>query len=203
MRTLIDGYNLMHALGLMNKRLGPGGLHKVRHRFLNDLAAALDPIEAHQTTVVFDAAEPPTGLAGELRHKALTVIFAVDDESADERIEVLIAQHSAPKTLTVVSSDHRVQAAARHRKAGVLGSDEFWSDLEDRKARKPQAAPAPPSAEELAREHGLSSAEADYWLEEFADLAGEPEAREAFGTDFSPSPDDIARIEREVDREFP
>src|SRR3954470_14985209 len=77
MRLLIDGYNLMYALGLMGRRFGPEGFRQVRTRFLNDLAAALDPLEAHQTTVVFDAAEPPDHVPHELRHQGLTVLFAV------------------------------------------------------------------------------------------------------------------------------
>ena len=46
MRTLIDGYNLMYALGLLGKRHGPDGFRKVRTRFLNDLAGALGAIAA-------------------------------------------------------------------------------------------------------------------------------------------------------------
>ena len=57
MRTLIDGYNVMFAAGLMARRFGPDGFRKVRQRFLNDLAATLDPVEAHLTTVVFDAVD--------------------------------------------------------------------------------------------------------------------------------------------------
>ena len=57
MRYLIDGYNLMYAGGLLGKRLGPDGFRKVRTRFLNDLADALGPLDAHQTTVVFDAVD--------------------------------------------------------------------------------------------------------------------------------------------------
>src|SRR5438093_12747477 len=109
MRTLIDGYNLMHAVGLLGRRFGPDGFRRARLRFLNDLAAALGPVEAHQTTIVFDAAAPPEHAPRESTHKGLTVLFAVGDENADERIELLIAQHSAPKSLTVVSSAHRVR----------------------------------------------------------------------------------------------
>src|SRR5437868_15285637 len=109
MRTLIDGYNLMFAAGLMGERLGPDRFRKVRHRFLNNLAATLGPVEAHLTTVVFDANDAPDHVPASTSHKGISVIFAVDHASADERIEDLIAHHSSPKTLTVVSSDHRIQ----------------------------------------------------------------------------------------------
>src|SRR4051812_12220179 len=117
MRTLIDGYNLMHARGLMERRFGPGGFHKVRHRFLIELAAALDPTEAHQTTVVFDASRPPRDRPERQTLKGIEVLFSVGDENADARIEALIAAHSAPRSLTVVSSDHRVRQAAARRRA--------------------------------------------------------------------------------------
>lgn len=202
MRTLIDGYNLMYAVGLLGRKLKPDGFRKVRLRFLNDLVAALDPVEAHQTTVVFDAADPPHHVPHEVRHKGLTVLFAVDDESADERIEWLIAHHSAPKTLTVVSSDHRLRVAASRRKARAVTADDFWTELEDRRRRRPSEAPPPLSAEERARHQGLSAEEADFWLEAFADLADEPETRAALQGDLPYlTDDDIARIEREIQEE--
>jgi uncharacterized protein len=201
MRTLIDGYNLMHALGLLGKRLGPDGFRKVRTRFLNDLAAALGVIEAHQTTVVFDARDPPGHLPRETIHKGIEVIFAVDDEDADERIERLIAAHPAAKTLTVVSSDHRIRQAATRRRARSLTADAFWQGLETPRRGPPP--PPRPTAEEEARLHGLSPEEAAEWLETFRHVADQPEAREALGSgDFVPTDDEIARIEREVDEEF-
>jgi predicted RNA-binding protein with PIN domain len=202
MRILIDGYNLMYALGLLGRKFGPDGFRKVRLRFLNDLAAALDPVEAHQTTIVFDAAAPPEHVPHTLSHKGLTVLFAVDDESADERIEWLIAHHSAPKTLMVVSSDHRLREAATRRKAHAVTADAFCTELENRRRRRPAEGPQLPSAEEQARLHGLTPEESDFWLAAFADLAAEPETREALRGDVpNLTDDDIARIEREIEEE--
>ena len=203
MRTLIDGYNVMYAAGLLGGKLGPDGLRKIRHRFLNDLAAWLGPVEAHQTTVVFDASDPPAGLPRQSRHKGLTVVFAVEDAEADERLEWLIAHDSAPKSLTVVSSDHRVRDAARRRKARVISADEFWTMLDARKSRpRSRPSPAPPeSAEDRVRQAGPSPAEAAYWLRAFGDLADAPGTREALGGDLVPTDEEIARIAREVERE--
>lgn len=204
MRLLIDGYNLMYAVGLLGKRFGPDGFRKVRQRFLNDLADSLGAVEAHQTTVVFDAADPPDHVPREQDHKGITVVFAVDDDDADTRIEHLIAQHSAPRTLTVVSSDRRIRQAATRRKARVETADAFWSKLEDRRAARPATRDAPPplSPEERARQVGLGPDEVREWLEIFRHVADEPDAREALGTGgFVPTDDEIARIEREVDEE--
>ncbi len=199
MRTLIDGYNLMFAGGLLGRKLGPDGFRKVRHRFLNDLAATLDPVEAHLTTVVFDANSAPADVPAATRYKGLTVLYAVDVESADDRIEDLIAHHSSPKLLTVVSSDHRLQKAAARRKSKVMSADDYWTRMDALKGRK--AAPGP--VDETDRPPAPTANEAAAWMAEFRDLAESEEAREAFARDpIFPSDDEIARIEREVEEEF-
>ncbi len=196
MRTLIDGYNLMYAGGLLGQKFGPEGFRKARHRFLTDLAATLEPVEAHLTTVVFDAADSPPNVSASTRHKGMTILYAVDVESADDRIEDLIAHHSSPKTLTVVSSDNRIRRAAARRKARVMSADEYWCQMDSRKDRRPQPV-------EPARPVAPASAEADFWLEEFRDLAESEEAREAFARDpIFPSDEEIAEIARQVDDEF-
>jgi uncharacterized protein len=200
MRTLIDGYNVMFAAGLMGRKFGPDQFRKVRQRFLNDLASTLDPVDAHMTTVVFDANDGPGHVPASTRHKGITILFAVDHDSADERIEDLIAHHSSPKTLTVVSSDHQIQKAATRRKAKVLSADEFLTQMD---ARKGQKKPKAPSPEEPARPGAPSAQEAAFWLEEFREVAESEEAREIFRGDPSfPTDEELARIEREVEEEF-
>ncbi len=208
MRLLIDGYNLMFALGMLgSKRFGPDGFRKARNRFLNELAARLGAVEAHQTSVVFDARFPPQGLdlPRELIHKGIAVEYAEGEEGADARIELLIARHSAPKTLTVVSSDHRIRQAAARRKARALTAEVFWEELEARRrSAKKTNSPASPSPEERARLQGLSPSEAADWLETFGYLDDEPEIRDVLRPSerFAPTDDEIERIAREVDEEF-
>jgi predicted RNA-binding protein with PIN domain len=201
MRLLIDGYNVMYALGLLGKRLGPDGFRKVRTRFLNDLADTLGAVEAHLTTVVFDAADPPADLPRATTHKGLSVVFAVDDENADERIVRLIAEHSSPRTLTVVSSDLHIRRAATRRKARSLTADAFLAELDARKRRKP-AGPATRDRDR-DRERAPTPEEAAYWLNEFRALAEGPETRDVFErTPGIPTDAEIAEIEREVEREL-
>ena len=48
MPTLIDGYNLMFAAGLMGKRFGPDGLRKARTKVPQRAwPSKLGPVEAH------------------------------------------------------------------------------------------------------------------------------------------------------------
>ena len=57
MHYLIDGYNLLHALGRLQTRTG---LEKARLRLLSRLHTAFGNESVH-VTVVFDAAHPPPG----------------------------------------------------------------------------------------------------------------------------------------------
>src|SRR3954453_18790772 len=136
MRTIIDGYNLMHARGLMDRKFGPDAFRKLRHRFLVELAAAMDPVEAHQTTVVFDASRPPHDRPERQKLKGLEIVFAVGDENADARIEKMIAAHSSARNLTVGSSDHRTRQAASRRRANAIPSDEYLPSLTDRRKHR-------------------------------------------------------------------
>jgi uncharacterized protein len=204
MRILIDGYNLMFEGGLLGKRLGPDGLRKTRQRFLNKLADALGPIDAHQTTVVFDASHAPEGVPREIRHKGLSVVFAVDTDDADERIELLIAGHSSPKQLTVVSTDRRVRTAATRRKARAVTGDAFWTEIDARKrslsrSRTTEVPPLPVPERPVE----TSPEETAYWLEEFGHLDDAPETNEALHPDAPMLTDEeIARLEQEIEREF-
>src|ERR1700731_2755179 len=103
---VVDGYNLLHAIGILGDRVGPGGLEKARARLLGLLAAAFGP-ESAAVTVVFDAAKALPGWEPEQNHRGLRVIFAVGKQEADDVIERMIRQASAPKSLHVVSDDHR------------------------------------------------------------------------------------------------
>jgi predicted RNA-binding protein with PIN domain len=200
MHTLIDGYNLMFADGLPAQRPGPDAFRKVRQRFLDRLARGLGPFEASQTTVVFDAADHPADLPAVTMYKGMTIVFAVDDEDADARIERLIAQHSAPKTLRVVSTDRRIRTATARRKAQAMTADEFLGFLDDRKRIRPTP-PAPPMSKG-PRDRPLSPQESAYWLKEFGALDDGPEVRDLSRNDaFGPSDAEIAEVEREVEGE--
>ncbi len=112
MPFLIDGYNLLNVAAVPVPARGKANLEKARLALLNFLAESLDPDDVLRTVVVFDAHDPPWGLPRETRHKGLVVRFAAQEEDADSLIEELILADSAPRQLTVVSSDHRIQRAA-------------------------------------------------------------------------------------------
>lgn len=159
MDFVIDGYNLLHAMGALSARKGPSGLEKARVRLLGILKGTFAD-EAPSVIVVFDANDAPPDAPPLLNYQGIGVRFARHQE-ADDVIEKLIAEHSAPKRLTVVSDDLRLRQAARRRHAQSMRCEAFLQFIKDRRRRQ-----APPPPEKT----GLSSAETQQLLDEFADL---------------------------------
>jgi predicted RNA-binding protein with PIN domain len=171
---VIDGYNLLHAMGVLGGRVGPRGLEKARRRLLGLLAGAFGE-NAAAVTVVFDAAGALPGADAELADRGLHVLFAVGKQQADDVIERLIRQSSAPKSLHVVSDDRRVQQAARRRHCVVLQCEEFLPLL-DRMRQSRRRKPA----ELTEKRESLSEQETQGWLREFGDLEKDPALKKAF-----------------------
>jgi len=163
MLYLVDGYNLLHAVGIVSRIRGPQGLEHSRLALLNFLAESLDPEEASQTTVVFDASDAPPGLPRVVEHRGLTVRFAVQHADADTLIEELIQTESAPGRLTVVSGDRRIQRAARRRKATAVSSGDWYSELVHRRLHPAQAAPSAPPKPPVP----LLEEDVEYWFRQF------------------------------------
>ena len=179
MLYLIDGYNLLYAMGvLLPGRTGPHVLEKARLRLLGLLTGAYRERSA-AVTVVFDAKHAPPGVPEALEHQGIHVVFAVHEAEADDLIEQLIRRASAPQHLTVVSNDHRIQQAARRRHCVVQGCGDFldWLEREHRPRR------APPG--EDAKPDHVSAEDTQRWLREFADLADDPALAELFDPPWS------------------
>lgn len=163
MAILIDGYNLLHVTGIFGRGQGPGGFERSRRALLNFLVESIDPQELPRTTVVFDAVDAPRGLPRKLKHGPITVHYATEYGSADALIEQLILKHSAPRRLTVVSSDHRLHRAARRRRATAIDSDVWYAALVERRRARNLASPAPAVKPEVP----LAPEQVEYWLAAF------------------------------------
>ena len=146
MTLIIDGYNLLHASGVFGADRGPRGFEQSRLALLDLLVGWLGP-EAADCLVVFDAARAPDGLPGRFVHGGIRVWFAREYPDADSLIEELIDDDNAPQSLTVVSSDRRLQAAARRRRANAVDCETWLADLRARSRRRDDAdaKPAEPS----------------------------------------------------------
>ncbi|TWT73146.1 NYN domain-containing protein [Allorhodopirellula solitaria] len=182
---LIDGYNVIGPVAPPGRQpragrsnpLGhdepPRWLAIERQRLLDRLAEHLDENVRLRTCVVFDAKDAPPNLPSRFEHQGIDVRFAVDYCEADDLLEELIAAHPAPKTLSVVSSDHRIGTAARRRRAGCFDAADWLDRLLDGhvqlikvpKARKPKPSPShttgKPRPPERRRSPDPSDAQAD------------------------------------------
>lgn len=158
MQILIDGYNLLHAAGVFGETRGPGGFEASRRALLDALARLLGESRG-KATVVFDAADAPPGLPARGIHDGIQVVFARDYPSADALIEDMLEEHASPSSLTVVSADNRVIAAARRRRAKAVPSGEWFAELRAaaRHTPQPETKPPPPG----------SDFEVERWLREF------------------------------------
>lgn len=111
--------------------------------------------------VIFDGAGPTDQSAfGQLAH--LEVVFSGFNCDADTVVEEKIKANTAPKRLTVVSSDRQLRKAAAARKAIALKSDAFWQTVLN---QLQQGRPTP--KEPAEKQQGLTPGEAQQWMDLF------------------------------------
>lgn len=151
MPLILDGNNVLHA------PMPPviAGLTE------GELVATLGrtPWAEQGVLVVFDgkpgperAMTPPT--------RGVEVLYSGVGRTADEVIIERVREHSAPRQLVVVSSDHEIRKAARRRRASVWASDEFVHRLAE--ALRP-----PPAVADKPLDPTLSDDEVSRWVSEF------------------------------------
>ncbi|XZE43188.1 NYN domain-containing protein [Pirellulaceae bacterium SH467] len=125
--TLIDGYNLMfQSIGTPDPRRGTGALREARQMCLEYIAVRMSDRERQRTWIVFDS-QVDLDLPKESHYRGMRVTFSRDHSSADELIVQAIRAHPTPKKLTVVSSDHQIQRAAKSRGAVAMESEDWVS----------------------------------------------------------------------------
>ena len=122
--------------------------------------------------------------------------FAAPGKDADDTIEELIAGHSAPRQIRVISSDHRLQRYIQKRRGNFSDSEDFVQELERRgPIAEPQESQAEPSASPPKRERETDT---EHWLAVFGEM---PEARDLsveVGRKNQVTQDDVARIEKDI-----
>lgn len=104
---------------------------------------------------------PPSGHDGahEFSAAGARITYAGAGKEADALIESIIERSSAPSRLIVVSSDRRIQRAARRRRATPLSSERFLAlVVSDRGSASQEGSPRP---------SWIDSDEVRRWLEEF------------------------------------
>jgi predicted RNA-binding protein with PIN domain len=117
MPVIIDGYNLLRAI----EKLGLAQITDIKmcHVISHYLKS-----NDEWGVIVFDGIGPRDKSG--FRFSNLKIVFSGTGKDADSVIETEIAENSAPKRLTVVSSDRRIRFAAKKRHAPDIKSDVFW-----------------------------------------------------------------------------
>ena len=159
MQIIIDGYNLLHAIGYIGNLSEPGKLEQARVTMLDKLSRYMTVAERKQTIVVFDSGHRSQGKLQQYRQHDMQIEFSLGFDNADSKIMELISNHVCPEKLMVVSSDHQIQIAARRRKVEFCDSDVFIDELESREFEIAEQSDEPP--------RGLRE-DADYWMALFA-----------------------------------
>ncbi|MHC4086582.1 MAG: NYN domain-containing protein [Planctomycetota bacterium] len=152
---IIDGHNLLHSIVKLSdedESINDVKLCWIISRYLRAIRK--------QGEIIFDGTGP--------RDKSqfdnianLEVLFAGLGSDADTVIENMIKANTAPKRLSIVSSDRRLREAARTRRATAVKSEVFWDNLQKQLKRKK------PVKEPEAKRAGLSESETRQWLEFF------------------------------------
>lgn len=161
MHYVLDGYNLLFALGWLLHGDRPSRRRWARDKLLRHLQNA-PGLEPASVTVVFDASAAPPGVPREEQLKGIRVLFAVE-QNADDLIEDLIHREPRPQQLTVVSNDHRLHQAARHRHCPFLTCLDFIEQI----GRSPPATTGPVEMEGPGKPETLDREEVQSWLRAF------------------------------------
>jgi len=155
MPVIIDGHNLLHAIDEVeesSKSISDVQLCRIVGRYLK--------MTGEKGEIIFDGTGP-LDKSGFDNISNLEVFFAGLSSDADAVIEDKIRASTAPRRLTVVSSDRRLRDAARSRKAAITKSQVFWGNLEKQLSRKR------PAREPEGKRRGLTESETRQWLKFF------------------------------------
>jgi predicted RNA-binding protein with PIN domain len=156
MPVIIDGTNLLWALH------EAGDEREITTEIeLCGVLGRYFTLKGEDAELIFDGAGPSDQSAFE-RGGRLTVIFSGFRTDTDTVIEDKIKASTAPKRLTVVSSDRRLRKAATARKAIAVKSEQFWAQvLTELRQRQPER------KEPEEKQDGLTDGETEQWMDFF------------------------------------
>ncbi len=156
--VIIDGHNLLWAV--WGAREGPERISDLQLcRLVGWYLAQI----GETGEIVFDGPGPrDKSDFGAI--EGVEVLFSGFRTDADTVIGDKIKASTAPRRLTVVSSDRRLRKAARARRAIAVKSEVFWSQVQKESRRSSKASR---EDEPAGKEKGLTESETEHWLEFF------------------------------------
>ena len=164
MPYLFDGYNLYHAFRKVAEEF-----QSITPRLLCELIAQDMSQLRDKATVVFDG-HPLRGQFDDATTiGSVTIAHSRSESDADTVLENMIKENSAPRRLTVVSSDNRIRRAARRRRATSLSSADYIE-----KALKRLSNPPKRQTEPREKRQGTAPGQTDEWLKLFGMDTNDP-----------------------------
>ncbi len=160
MPYLIDGNNLIFALAEAGPEVDRVGLCEL----LAGLVTAGEKVR-----IVFDGPAPGPPADRRIAETGVAVTFC-PGSPADDEIIARIQADSAPRLLTVVSTDRQLRRAATRRKCTAVTSEDFARRLSQ--MLRVANGPAAGQREPREKRTGLTAEETKKWLAEFG-LDGE------------------------------
>lgn len=163
MSLIIDGYNVLFAIGRYGGKPIGEVIEQARTRLLHQL------VRYHQetgdgVTVIFDSKQPAGGASREESLPGVRIRYSHPPRTADDDIRRLVETSTAPRHIRVVTSDRALARDCAQAGADVVGAKTFYHELSrqtrqaDAEGREHQLKREPPSADEVRE-----------WLEIFGD----------------------------------
>src|SRR4030043_919911 len=152
---IIDGHNLLHSIVKVGRDSEPTTelqICRIISRYLKMVGETGE--------IVFDGTGPRDKSQFD-NFSNLEVFFSGLGSDADTVIEDKIRANSAPRRLSIVSSDRRLRAAAHTRKATTIKSEVFWDNLQKQLRQKKHI------KEPEAKRSGLTESDTKQWLDIF------------------------------------
>ena len=154
---IFDGYNIYHAAKKALEQWANITVMGLCEYIAGDLNYIKQPGK-----MIYDGVRP-RGREDIAQMGSIWIYYSGDyNTDADTLIEELIDHDSAPKRLTIVSSDRRIRSAAKKRKCMSLTSHEYLAEMVRRYSR-----PAPAAKDAKQKYQGLTPAETKYWMKVF------------------------------------
>lgn len=170
-RLLIDGYNLLFALGWTPVRKPRPSdsevtLRQCRDRLSAELAGRLPRSMVGKSVIVYDSADTRNGLPIHQYSRGTHLYFSVAYNSADEALQEILQYHPSPKQLLLISSDHAVQRKATARGARCIESED-WEEAIQVFLDKDPASKLEKDFELEIKSQAIQAEEREDWLRRF------------------------------------
>jgi hypothetical protein len=157
MPVIIDGHNLLWYIQNADEEQSIADITLCR--ILDRYFGLINPRRAG-AEIIFDGSGPANKT--EFNNiKNLRVTFSGRASDCDTVIESRIAASTAPKRLTIISTDRRLRDAAKARKAISVKCEDFWDKVKKRLSKQKK------HKEPAGKRGGLTESETELWLKTF------------------------------------